>query len=243
MPPTLDFYDNNNNDGNIPSGGLANNTPSRGSLTFYDGPSFETKAPILKSEPSFEEETPLKRALKGPTAALETVVRGTANLTTGAASAAVGAIKGLMEGKDIQGLIDEGQNLAKDFHIDPIQAGSAYFDKKINEGFVFFREKFGEAATSAKKYQDLNKQDLESLKTEAANRGIAESVFDAASMYLFGKTAGGLKGKEIPIVEPIKELTTPAVLKERRQASRPEPRVPTKEELIQEAKEKQPIEP
>lgn len=149
--------------------------------------------PVGSKSQQFEEAPLIERALKAPTGAIESYGRGAANLVTGTLGQGLGSLYGLAtSGGDLNSSIETGQKVAGAMHINPWQGSSAYFDEQTAKGLEFVREKFGEQATSAKKYQNLDQQTLDTLKDEAANRGIAEGVFDNVILpAILGKTMPG----------------------------------------------------
>jgi len=181
-------------------------TAQTGAGSFVDaepvGGSEPAEAPKKKSKAEeFEEAPMLERAIKAPTGAYESYLRGGANLVTGTLGQGFGSIAGLVSGENLEEALQTGNKVAETLHLNPRQEASAYFDEQIAKGAEFARNWIGENAT---KNKPLDKQTLDTLKDEAANRGIAEGVFDNVILpaLLDRLLPKGGKVAEVPQGEP-----------------------------------------
>src|SRR5258706_7466659 len=133
----------------------------------------------------FEEMTALERAVKGPTSALETAVRGGLSFVTGLAGKTAGTAAGALETGTMPGAVEKGKKWEEAMQIPALQKGSAYFDEKVGEGLNWLKDKWADISDEG---GTLDKKSYEDLRREAAKRSISEGLFDSLMVsFLRGK--------------------------------------------------------
>lgn len=147
------------------------------------------KPTVEKSKAQQFEEAPLlERAVKGPTAALETAVRGPLSFISGTVGKTIGTGVGALQTGTVEGAVEKGRQYEEAMSIEPRQAGSAYFDEQVGKGLEWLKEKWTNIANDPR---PLSEQSYESLKKEAARRSISEALFDEIMVGLLrGKGKG-----------------------------------------------------
>lgn len=167
-----------------------------------DGESLDLQ-PELKSggqETNFEDLPVTERALKGPTAALETAVRGPLSFIAGTLGKTAGTAVGALQTGSVEGAVKKGQEYEHALQIPAFQKGSEYFDEEIGKGLEWLRNKASDLGDEG---GTLDQKSYEDLRREAARRSISEGLFDELMASLIrGK---GRQAKEVPKQEePIK---------------------------------------